>query len=574
MFLKALTAVLSPMFSMALIIFPGLLINELSGEQRMPVVLLYIGMIAGIPFLQNVTFSSLNVYLLKMRNSFLLKVNADFISHCADMDLETMENPDLQDLKERAHDTIADSLTVFDYFSGMISAALSVLMCITVIAFVNPLIILLVTFVVIVNYCINKSLKLKQHAINNEIMKYNRYGWPIVNYFYDIRYAKEIRLFNLKEFFLNIYSSKRSEVNKLGTDSAVCTRNVSIILAAVSLLQTSFLYGYFIYEVIFGEMTVGEMTICIGAVLRFSESLSNVSEQYLNLTALSLRVRDLIQFMELPCKNKNAGNIVPVFDKDSVIEFKNVSFRYPGNERFVIRNLNLTLRGKEKLCIVGENGSGKSTFVKLLTRLYIPDEGEILLNGININKYDFRLYMRLFAVAFQDYALYNITFKENIVMSEEYSADSLNRVVKQSGLSKLVENNTKGYDTVIFKWYDEEGIEPSGGEGQRIAIARALYRSGSIYILDEPTAALDPNAEYELYTQFHNMIQDKAAVLITHRLSAVKLADKVAVFSDGQVIEYGTHEELYAKGGIYKEMFDKQSEFYVKAASESNETEG
>ena len=266
--------------------------------------------------------------------------------------------------------------------------------------------------------------------------------------------------------------------------------------------------------------------------------------------------------MEIPLSNHVRGSLTPTFGVDSVIEFKNVSFRYPGSDRFVIKGLSLTIRGDEKLCIVGANGSGKSTFVKLLTRLYVPTEGEILLNGININEYDYREYCRLFAPVFQDFALYNITLGENIVMAESYDEERLRSAARQSGLSEMAEHNKNGYDTVIYKWFDEEGIEPSGGEGQRIAMARALYRGGSVYILDEPTAALDPNAEYEMYTQFNNMITDKCAILITHRLSAVQLADRVAVFDDGHVAEYGTHAELYAKGGIYTEMFDRQAQFY------------
>ena len=296
--------------------------------------------------------------------------------------------------------------------------------------------------------------------------------------------------------------------------------------------------------------------------MQFSGSLSNITQQYLNLSMLSLSVQELIKFMEIPLSNHVRGSLTPTFGADSVIEFKNVSFRYPGSDRFVIKGLSLTIRGDEKLCIVGVNGSGKSTFVKLLTRLYIPTEGEILLNGININEYDYREYCRLFAPVFQDFALYNITLGENIVMAESYDEERLRSAARQSGLSEMAEHNKNGYDTVIYKWFDEEGIEPSGGEGQRIAMARALYRGGSVYILDEPTAALDPNAEYEIYTQFNNMITDKCAVLITHRLSAVQLADMVAVFDDGHVAEYGTHAELYAKGGIYTEMFDRQAQFY------------
>ena len=392
----------------------------------------------------------------------------------------------------------------------------------------------------------------------------------IQNYFSDIKYAKEMRLYNLKEYFIDIYVEKRLEANKYGEKNAVYMRNSGIIGSIISFAQTILLYIYFVFKVIGDSLSVGSMTIYMGLIMQFSGSLSNITRQYLNLSMLSLRVQELIKFMNIPLKNHKMGEITPVFDSDSVIEFKNVSFRYPGSDRLVIDKLNLTVRGDEKLCIVGVNGSGKSTFVKLLTRLYVPTDGEILLNGININEYDYREYCKLFAPVFQDFALYNITLGENIVMAEEYNRERLLSATRQSGLSAMVENTKYGYDTIIYKWFDEEGVEPSGGEGQRIAMARALYRGGSVYILDEPTAALDPNAEYEIYTQFNNMITDKCAVLITHRLSAVQLADMVAVFDDGHVAEYGTHAELYAKGGIYTEMFDKQAKFYRDKPTESD----
>ena len=270
----------------------------------------------------------------------------------------------------------------------------------------------------------------------------------------------------------------------------------------------------------------------------------------------------LIKFFEIPLKQYETGNKTPVFNKDSIIEFRNVSFRYPGNEHYALNNLNLTIRGDEKLCIVGVNGSGKSTFIKLLTRLYFPESGQIMLNGVNIMEYDYEKYMRLFAPVFQDFATYALTLQQNIVLSELCDDEKLKKVCRNSGIEVLSKRTAKGYDVRLDRDKEEDSIQLSGGESQRMAISRACYHGGEIFILDEPTAALDPMAEYEIYTQFNEMITDKCAVLITHRLSAVQLADKVAVFDDGHVAEYGTHSELYAKGGIYTEMFDKQAKFY------------
>ena len=200
--------------------------------------------------------------------------------------------------------------------------------------------------------------------------------------------------------------------------------------------------------------------------------------------------------------------------------------------------------------------------IKLLARLYWPTEGEILLNGINIYEYCYEEYQRLFSPVFQDFCEYYMPLRENIILNHEFDAKHLDDICRDSGLDNLVNKLPKGYDTQIGKWMiNDDGIEPSGGESQKIAIARAIYHDAPIFLLDEPTAALDPLIEYEIYKQFSEMIADKTALLITHRLSAVQLADKIAVFDEGQLIEYGTHKQLYANGGKYAEMFDKQSQF-------------
>jgi ATP-binding cassette subfamily B protein/ATP-binding cassette subfamily C protein len=275
-----------------------------------------------------------------------------------------------------------------------------------------------------------------------------------------------------------------------------------------------------------------------------------------------IEIHELMEFMNTPIKQYETGTKEPVFDDDSTIEFRNVSFKYPGSDAYALKNMSIKMRANEKLCIVGANGSGKTTFIKLLTRLYFPTEGEILLNGININEYDYEKYQRLFSPVFQDYSLYTLPLRDNIALSNEQDEERIIELCKKCGLSYLLEKLPNGINTSVYKNFDGEGFEPSGGEGQRIAIARALYHCSSICLLDEPTAALDPVSEYDIYTQFNSMITNKCAVLITHRLSAVQLADKVAVFEKGQLVEYGTHTELHAKGGIYTEMFDKQAQFY------------
>jgi len=354
----------------------------------------------------------------------------------------------------------------------------------------------------------------------------------------------------------------KTESNKLELRHQLSTNMPELFNTTTNIFQQLILYIYLIYNVVVKSLPVGTMTIYMNATGQFSDVLSRLFGVWLDLARNSLDVLEMIDFFDIPSQQYNAGNLTPVFDENSTIEFKNIWFKYPGNDRYVLKDMNITIKGNEKLCIVGANGSGKSTFVKLLLRLYFPTKGEILLNGININEYDYFTYQRLFAPVFQDFVKYSFTLGTSIVLASKFDKKRLDDVCFKSGLSPLINKLPKGYDTQVDKYVDEEGFDPSGGEAQRIAIARAVYHDGMIFLLDEPTAALDPIAEYEIYTQFNEMVTNRCALFITHRLSAVQLSDKVAVFEDGSVIEYGTHKNLYKKNGVYTEMFDKQAEFY------------
>lgn len=561
-FLTVFTAVLDSLFLLVYTIFPGLIINELTGGRDIKKLVIYTSIVILTPLFQRLLYTAINRVTTKQRIYLHTKIIKDFYAHTTLMDYESIESPEIQEKHQRALDSLDSSFRVVENISGLLSAFLSFVAISSLIISLNPLIIVVILFVVYLNSVITKRIDEKAHLINIEIDKNSRREWGATYMLQNIHFAKELRLFNLRDMFIDFYAKVKNVSNDLQCQLHKDRSNASLLQAAVNIIKDVTIYVYLIYLVIRKGLGIGDMSIYMNAANQFSSNLSRVVNSYLSLANSSMQIQELIAFMNMPLRQYESGSLTPQFDKNSVIEFRNVSFKYPGSERYALKNLSITLRGDEKLCIVGENGAGKSTFIKLLTRLYFPTEGEILLNGRNIAEYDYQKYQRLFAPVFQDFAKYFMTFGENIVLNDGFDQEKLDTVCKNSGLADLIAKLPKKYDTHVDKWIDPEGFEPSGGENQRIAIARACYHGGDIFLLDEPTAALDPVAEYEIYTQFNDMITDKCAVLITHRLSAVQLADKVAVFKDGNVVEYGTHKELYANDGLYTEMFDKQAEFY------------
>ena len=570
-FLKIVTALKDTAATLVATVAPGIIINELIGERRLSRLVLYVAVFALTPLVSRLIGSLLGNAANRARSEISIQLEADFFRNTATMDYEQLENPDILTKKERASDTVNGAVDVIDSLVDFGAAIVSVSAVFAILVNLNAVVIAVIALTVYINSLITKWVQKKNYQTGIDVDKESRKAWGYGYILDNFHFAKDIRLFNIGEMVVEKIVGSERRIANMRLQLQKKQNRAGILMAGISCAEQILLYAYLIFLIFMDRLTVGGLTVYQSATSQFFSSLSTIVNEYLKLCEKSLTTDELVEFLNIPKKQFMCGNAHPTFDNDSVIEFRNVSFKYPGSDRYALENLNLKIHGGNRLCIVGENGSGKSTFIKLLMRLYFPTEGEIFLNGRNINEYDYLEYQRIFSPAFQDFALFYFSLGENIAMTEKCDGDRLDKVCRKSGLDGLVSKLTKGYDTFVDKWVDEEGFEPSGGEGQRIAIARALYKGGDIYILDEPTAALDPMAEYEIYTQFGDMIENKTAVLITHRLSAVQLADKVAVFDSGHVIEYGTHDELYSQGGVYKEMFDKQSEFYVKANAESAE---
>ena len=261
-------------------------------------------------------------------------------------------------------------------------------------------------------------------------------------------------------------------------------------------------------------------------------------------------------------------------DRKYSVEFRNVSFKYPGSDAYALKNMNIKFRVGSRLAVVGMNGSGKTTFIKLLCRLYDPTEGEILLNGIDIRKYRYDEYMNIFSVVFQDFKLFALPLGQNVATSSTYDEKRVTDCLIKAGFGERLKTLEKGLDTYLYKQLDKDGVEMSGGEEQKIAIARALYKDAPFIVLDEPTAALDPVAEAEIYEKFNDIAGDKTAIYISHRLSSCKFCDEIAVFDGGRMIQFGTHEELLAdEGGKYHELWYAQAQYYAEQKKRAAEME-
>lgn len=568
-FMKLIIAACDSFIPLVYVIFPGMIIDGLLNNDHLTAIIGYIVALCGFPVLNELIHLIINTKIVKLKHALDLAFSVDYYSHVADMDYELNESPEIQTLKGRAQQTLESSVTIVDSLLGVISSFLRLMLITTVVFTMNPIVIILVIIQVCINAYIAKWLNKRSHEVDVETSSFARKIYANTCVFDDDDYAKELRLYNLKDYIINLYITNKTQENEVWLRHRRNQFAASTLTVFVKNIQQLIIYGILVYEVINHALPIGQFTIYLSSINQFSSSLGLLFSSYVDLSGRSFKIDELIEFMAIPKKQLQSGKMCPKFTKESVIEFKNVSFKYPGSEHYALKNVNIKIKYSEKLCIVGANGSGKSTFIKLLTRLYFPAEGTILLDGVNINEYDYKHYQKIFAPVFQDYQLLFMTLRDNVVLANKVDDMLLKKTYSDSKLDKLVASLKHFDETQVYKWECADGFDPSGGEGQRIAIARALYHNREIYLLDEPTAALDPNSEYELYTQFHDMIQNKCAVLITHRLSAVQLADKIAVFDNGQVAEYGTHEELYAKGGIYTEMFDKQAQFYRDVQSDS-----
>lgn len=315
--------------------------------------------------------------------------------------------------------------------------------------------------------------------------------------------------------------------------------------------------------------------LSIGNVVKMAACLRNIFMDVQGLingiSMLSISSRQAASTLDLLdlCDDMYKGKL-PVekrSDNEYTIEFRDVSFRYPQSKQYALRHFSITLNIGEKLAIVGMNGSGKTTMIKLLCRLYDPDEGEILLNGVNIKKFKHDEYSKLFAVVFQDYQLFSFSLGENVAVSNQYDRERVKKCLKAAGFGERFAKLERGTDTFLYKDYEDDGVEISGGEAQKIAIARAIYKDAPFVLLDEPTAALDPLSEYEIYTSFDKIVGSKTAIYISHRLASCRFCEKIAVFHEGRLVQSGTHQELLQDvQGKYYEMWNAQAQYYQEEA--------
>lgn len=379
----------------------------------------------------------------------------------------------------------------------------------------------------------------------------------------------DIRTYAQDEFFEKAGRKNMYGENSFGPYSSVGRAGwgpMGLLSAASGAVSQAFIGVIYLFtglKALGGAFGVGAITQYVGALAGLAKGFSDLlvllgvlrtNAQYLGLT---------YEFLDIPNKMYQGSLTTEKrADRKYEVEFRDVSFRYPGTDAWALRHVSVKFRVGERLAVVGENGSGKTTFIKLLCRLYDPTEGEILLNGIDIRKYRYDNYLALFSVVFQDFKLLAQPLGQNVAAAIEYDQERAAACLEKAGFGQRLRELPKGLDTCLYREFEDDGVEISGGEAQKIALARVLYHDAPFIVLDEPTAALDPEAEAEVYTKFNDIVEDKTAVYISHRLSSCRFCDEIVVFDHGQMIQQGTHDALVSAPGKYQSLWEAQAQYY------------
>jgi ATP-binding cassette, subfamily B, bacterial len=519
----------------------------------------------GIAVLSDVMGRVVSLVDALLSEKFVNITSVRLMEHAAQLDLEDFEDSELQDQLDRARRQTMGRSMLMTQLLGQAQDVVTIITFAAGLIAYAPWLILLLGVALVPAFIGEAHFNAASYTLNHTRTPERREIDYVRQTAASVETAKEVKIFALNAFLIERYRMLAGSFYE--TNKALAMRRAfwGSVLTTIGTLGYYVAYGYLAWGALRGELTIGDLTFLAGSFRRLRTLLEGLLTGFSQLAGQALYLDDLFSFFLIEPEIVSRPGAIP-FPQPmrEGFRFEGVGFRYPGAERWAVRNLTFTLHAGEVLALVGENGAGKTTLVKLLARLYDPDEGQILLDGRDLRDYDLASLRANIGVIFQDFVRYHMTAAENIAVGRIEAANDRERIehaARRSLADDVIRRLPDGYDQIIGKRF-RKGVELSGGEWQKVAIARAYMRDAQLLILDEPTAALDARAEFEIFQRFRELSEGKTAVLISHRFSSVRMADRILVMAEGEVEASGTHEELLAAGGRYAELFELQAAGY------------
>lgn len=567
--LKSIFFGLQPLINIAGI---GIIIDGLVNHLSPNEIIKYIIIFVGVSLTFGVIGDILDLFdvILQRKTSNVMQM--EYMEDCVNINYHYVQDKTILDLKKKsmsAHP--AFFLSDISKFSSYIIQFVGIVFIFSIL---SPYFLIVLFITSFFNVLITFKKRKKEFNFTNERVEEEQRLEYIFNVMTGYRYAKEIRINNalslLKGKYHNVMKNIVSKFNRFYKKLNLIN-NTNVI---ITIIQTFIMYAYFTYLVFDDDkkIRIAEYTVLLGATTLFTNILINFFDNLASINQ-TIKYTDLYREYKNDIKIRsdislsNQNSKLDIDMDNYIIKFENVSFIYPNTNKVVLDNINIEFKKGDKIGLVGLNGSGKTTLIKLLTRLYNPTNGRITLNGIDIKEIPLKQYSNYIGIVLQDFYLFAYTIKENIVLDQPFDEEKFSSSIEKSGLANFINSLDAAEETYLYKEISKDGIELSGGNGQKLAIARVMYKETDLLVFDEPTSSLDPLAEYDMFWQLYNIAKEKTSILISHRLSSTKFCDKIIVLDNGKIIEYGTHEELMNNNGLYYELFSIQANQYLKENS-------
>lgn len=554
-------------------VLPMFLIDELTGGRDVKKLVLFGACIVANNVIMTFITDSLQKYR-DVKDEWVQNVMVEKLGErIMNLEYSYLENTYYLDLKERAIFAVQNQsaiVAIITLIANTVQGVITLAGLMVILFTLGPVLMTAIAIGVVLMILIVKAASGTMVALMNRIIPINRIFGYYAGVAADKPAQKDLRLYHMDK----LVTEKIRQSNETTCDEFdVANRKMGLANGANGVITefiSAFTYGYVgirtISDMFGSRITLGSLTMYVSSAITFSSTIIQFGENLIGLWQNSQFLVPYQEFMALKEETIEDGG-VPMDDTVETLEFRNVSFTYPKAEKPVLKNVSFAVKKGEKISIVGLNGAGKSTLVKLICRMYKADSGEILVNGRDIYDYDYLSYMNVISAVFQDYKLFNFTIEENISCRESGADEKrVNYLIDEVGMREKIDTLPEGIHSRFGKEYDEDGVELSGGQGQKIAIARALYKKASMVILDEPASALDPIAEAEIYEKFNSLVEDKTAIYISHRMSSSVFCDRILIIDGGTVSDFDTHENLMKKtDSLYYKLFTSQAENYKLA---------